>query len=68
MQGMRVLRAQGVESEQFVPFAGLLQLLRPLLPLLDYIPDPQASALSAALLLGGRRRAGRAGSRWEPRR
>jgi DNA-binding CsgD family transcriptional regulator len=53
VQGMRVLRAQGVESEQFVPFAGLLQLLRPLLPLLEHIPDPQSSALSAALLLGG---------------
>lgn len=50
---MRVLRAQGVESEQYVPFGGLLQLLRPVLPLLDHIPDPQASSLSSALLLGG---------------
>ena len=40
---MRVLRAQGVESEQFVPFAGLFQLLRPVLPLLDQIPEPQSS-------------------------
>jgi DNA-binding CsgD family transcriptional regulator len=51
---MRVLRAQGVESEQFIPFAGLLQLLRPLLALLDSIPGPQAAALSSALLLEGR--------------
>jgi len=50
-EDMRPLRAQGVESEQYVPFAGLLQLLRPLLPLLDQIPVPQAHALSAALML-----------------
>jgi len=49
---MRVLQAQGVESEQFVPFAGLLQLLRPVLPLLDQIPHAQAKALASALLLG----------------
>lgn len=52
VEGMRVLRAQGVESEQAVPFAGLLQLLRPILPLLDHIPGPQATAMAAALLLG----------------
>lgn len=51
VEGMQLLRAQGVEPEQNVPFAGLLQLLRPLLPLLAYIPEPQASALSSALLL-----------------
>lgn len=50
---MRVLRAQGLASEQVVPFAGLLQLLRPVLPLLPHIPAPQAAALSAALLLDG---------------
>jgi predicted ATPase len=49
---MRVLRAQGVESEQLVPFAGLLQLLRPVLGLLEQVPAPQAAALSSALLLG----------------
>ncbi len=48
---MRVLEAAGVPSEQSVPFGGLLQLLRPLLPLLDHIPSPQAKALGAALLL-----------------
>jgi DNA-binding CsgD family transcriptional regulator len=50
---MRLLRASGVASEQFVPFAGLLQLLRPVLDLLDHIPSPQSAALSSALLLGG---------------
>ncbi|HET6561772.1 MAG TPA: AAA family ATPase [Marmoricola sp.] len=50
---MLVLRAQGIESEQAVPFAALLQLLRPVLPLLDHVPAPQADALSTALLLRG---------------
>ena len=48
---MRVLRADGVRSEQLIPFAGLLQLLRPLLPLLAEIPVLQARALRSALLL-----------------
>src|SRR6266516_211524 len=51
-EGMRVLRARGIESEAQVPFAGLLELLRPALGSLDRIPQPQASALSAALALG----------------
>ncbi len=51
--GMRVLRAQGVESERNVPFAGLLQLLRPVLDLLEHVPRPQARALASALLLDG---------------
>jgi DNA-binding CsgD family transcriptional regulator len=50
--GMRVLRARGVESEAEVPFAGLAELLRPALGALDMIPEPQASALSGALALG----------------
>jgi DNA-binding CsgD family transcriptional regulator len=50
---MRVLRGSGLASEQFVPFAGLLQLLRPVLPLLNHIPAPQSAALSSALLLEG---------------
>ncbi|MEA2469872.1 MAG: hypothetical protein QOE38_871, partial [Thermoleophilaceae bacterium] len=49
--GMRVLRARGVESEAEVPFAGLAELLRPALGALDRIPQPQASALSGALAL-----------------
>ncbi|MDX6476591.1 MAG: hypothetical protein QOH95_2102, partial [Gaiellaceae bacterium] len=49
--GMRVLRARGIESEARVPFAGLLELLRPALAALDRIPEPQAAALAAALAL-----------------
>jgi hypothetical protein len=49
--GMRVLRARGIESEAVVPFAGLLELLRPVLDHLDRIPGPQADALATALAL-----------------
>ena len=49
--GMRVLSARGIESEAHVPFAGLLELLRPALPALDRIPEPQAAALESALAL-----------------
>ncbi len=48
---MRVLRARGIESEAEVPFASLLELLRPALGALDSIPEPQAEALAAALAL-----------------
>jgi DNA-binding CsgD family transcriptional regulator len=50
--GLQVLRARGTEAEREVPFAALLQLLRPALAELDRIPGPQRSALSAALALG----------------
>ena len=50
-EGMRVLRARGIESEAEVPFAGLLELLRPALTAIDRIPAPQAAALSGALAL-----------------
>ena len=49
--GMRVLRARGIESEAQVPFAGLLELLRPALGSLNRIPRPQAGALESALAL-----------------
>src|SRR3954471_24530909 len=48
---MRVLRARGVESEAQIPFASLLELLRPALVLLDGIPRPQAAALESAFAL-----------------
>lgn len=51
-EGMRVLRARGIESEAEVPFAGLAELLRPALAAFDRIPAPQASALAGALALG----------------
>jgi DNA-binding CsgD family transcriptional regulator len=50
--GMRVLRARGVESEADVPFAGLAELLRPVLGTIERIPAPQAQALAGALALG----------------
>jgi DNA-binding CsgD family transcriptional regulator len=49
--GMRVLRARGIESEARVPFAGLLELLRPALSALDRIPELQRAALEGALAL-----------------
>ena len=48
---MRLLRATGLESEREIPFAALLQLVRPALGLLAEIPPMQADALSAALAL-----------------
>ena len=50
---MAVLSARGVESEADIPFAGLLELLRPALTCLDRVPGPQAHALGGALGLGG---------------
>jgi len=50
--GMRVLQARGIESEAEVPFAGLAELLRPVLGVLEQIPAPQARALAGALALG----------------
>ncbi len=49
--GMRVLRARGIESEAEVPFAGLAELLRPVLAVIEQIPAPQAQALAGALAL-----------------
>jgi DNA-binding CsgD family transcriptional regulator len=51
---MRVLSARGVESESDLPFAGLHQLIRPALPLLEAIPRPQGDALRGALGLSER--------------
>jgi DNA-binding CsgD family transcriptional regulator len=49
--GMRLVRARGIESEARVPFAALLELLRPALGALERIPAPQAAALEGALAL-----------------
>lgn len=46
--GMRVLRTTGVQSEAALPFAGLHQLLLPLLDGVDRLPAPQRTALLAA--------------------
>jgi hypothetical protein len=48
---MRILRAVGVEPEIELPFAALHQLLRPVLPYLDRIPEVQAAALRGALAI-----------------
>ena len=52
--GMHVLAARGVESESVLPFAGLHQLIRPALALVDRLPAPQAAALRGALGLAER--------------
>jgi DNA-binding CsgD family transcriptional regulator len=49
--GMRVLRARGIQSEARIPFAGLLELLRPALGHIDRIAAPQREALEGALAL-----------------
>jgi DNA-binding CsgD family transcriptional regulator len=46
--GCRVLRASGVESEMELAYAGLHQLLAPLLDRLDRLPAPQRDALQRA--------------------
>lgn len=49
--GMQILRARGIQSEAQIPFASLLELLRPALGAMDQIPRPQALALESALAL-----------------
>lgn len=49
--GLRVIRTQGYESESEIPFAGISDLLRPLLPWLDALPRPQAAALRGAMAI-----------------
>jgi predicted ATPase len=49
--GMQVLRVRGIESEAQIPFASLLELLRPALAALERIPRAQAAALEGALAL-----------------
>ena len=43
-----VVRATGVESEAELPYAGLHQLLQPLMSRIDDLPPPQTRALSGA--------------------
>ncbi|MGH9213725.1 MAG: AAA family ATPase [Acidimicrobiales bacterium] len=47
-----VLRARGHPAEQDLPFAGLHQLLWPLIDLASTLPDPQRQAIEAALAVG----------------
>ena len=46
---MTVLRCVGIEAEYELPFAGMHQLVRPCLELVDRLPAPQAAALRGAL-------------------
>src|SRR5512133_2189742 len=46
---MTVLRCVGIEAEYELPFAGVHQLVRPCLDLVERLPAPQAAALRAAL-------------------
>jgi DNA-binding CsgD family transcriptional regulator len=48
-EGIRVLRGRGIESEAQLPYAGLHQLLRPILADADHLPGPQGRALRGAL-------------------
>jgi DNA-binding CsgD family transcriptional regulator len=47
-QNARVLKTTGVESEAHLPFAGLHQLLRPILDEARHLPEPQRRAIEAA--------------------
>src|SRR4051794_7459527 len=49
--GFQVLRAHGMESESDIPYAGLAELVSPLLALLDDLPAVQSGALRGALAL-----------------
>ncbi len=49
--GLRVLSVTGIESEHDLAFAGLHQLLRPVLGRVEELPDRQAKALLGALAL-----------------
>jgi DNA-binding CsgD family transcriptional regulator len=50
-RGFTVVQTRGFESETGIPFAGLLELLTPLLHLRERIPEVQARALASALAL-----------------
>ena len=51
-EGFRVLRARALETESGLAFAGLADLLRPVLECLPAVPAAQRAALRAALALG----------------
>jgi DNA-binding CsgD family transcriptional regulator len=51
--GMRVLRCVGTPTEATLPYAGLLQMLRPILGLVGRLPRPQAAALRGVFGLSG---------------
>ncbi|HEY6886774.1 MAG TPA: ATP-binding protein, partial [Solirubrobacter sp.] len=50
--GFRLLRVRGIQSESDIPYAGLAELVTPLLSHLEEIPEVQALAIRGALALG----------------
>ena len=52
-KGIPVLHTAGTQSEAGLAFAGLQQLLRPVIDGLDRLPEPQHGALAAALGVSG---------------
>ncbi|MBB4662598.1 helix-turn-helix transcriptional regulator [Conexibacter arvalis] len=50
-EGLQVLRARGYESDTEIPYAGLLELATPLLPLRAGLPDAQRHAIDSAFAL-----------------
>src|SRR5438445_10278613 len=48
-RGYKVLAVTGLESEADLPYAGLHQLLQPVVPSAGAVPDPQKTALLTAL-------------------
>ena len=52
--GFRTLTTVGVESEAELAFAGLHQLLYPVLGLAELLPGPQRGALERTALVSGR--------------
>lgn len=50
-RGFTVLRARGVEAESELAYAGVADLVRPVLDRLDRLPAPQAAALRGVLAL-----------------
>jgi len=51
--GMRVLRAVGVESESEMPYSGLHELVRPIAGLIERLPRQQRAAIRDALAPAG---------------
>ena len=57
--GVRVLSATGIQAEARLPFEGLHQLLRPILPLAERLPPPQRAGLLSAFGMAEAEPAGR---------
>ena len=50
-EGFQILGASGAEAEAELPFAGLHELVGPVIGLIRELPEPQSKALQAALAL-----------------